>query len=108
MKSNMQNYLVQQYNDRGEKIFARQQHIFKDCVSQIKNKTESQRKTMITKILPRIALYKALLEDGCPELCSLFCDNDNILYDNLNNILFVRNGTIALGNKKCDFCFKRS
>lgn len=42
------------------------------------------------------------------ELCPAFCDSDHISYDPLApKIVFKRSGTIAYGNKVCDFCFEK-
>lgn len=187
MKMKMEEYLAKSYGNQGKSILANQQQILKKCINQIKEKSESQRKTMIKKILPRIALYKALLienrtkeeairivgdylvfelsptakmyqrmdrsipfffllfkkvflnemksdawvsknynveknsfsfdivdclwyntcvENDCPELCVLFCNNDDLFYGNLFNTRFKRNGTIAKGSEKCDFHFE--
>jgi hypothetical protein len=48
------------------------------------------------------------IEYGCPELCTVFCKNDNIVFSGYEpKIYFKRNGTIAEGSKFCDFHFKR-
>jgi hypothetical protein len=42
------------------------------------------------------------------ELCIAFCESDHLSYDPLSpKIVFKRSGTIAYGNKVCDFCFKK-
>ena len=42
------------------------------------------------------------------ELCPAFCESDHIAYDPLSPvIMFKRTGTLALGNKVCDFCFEK-
>lgn len=44
---------------------------------------------------------------GCPELCPLFCKNDDIVLGGYKPaIVFERNETIAGGSNKCDFHFK--
>lgn len=40
---------------------------------------------------------------GVPELCNLFCTNDDIIYGNLPNVRFSRNGTLGRGAAVCDF-----
>ena len=49
--------------------------------------------------------HDACVENGCPELCCLFCDVDNITYDGLKKIGFSRTKTLGYGNDKCDFHF---
>lgn len=45
-------------------------------------------------------------ENGCPELCRLYCENDNIAFSGLlPKIRFVREGTIGEGAAFCDFRF---
>ncbi len=42
----------------------------------------------------------------CPELCPLFCANDEITLAGYSpNIMFERSGTIGRGQAKCDFHF---
>lgn len=43
---------------------------------------------------------------GCPELCQLYCENDNINFvDTSKYMRFERTKTLANGNKCCDFRF---
>lgn len=43
---------------------------------------------------------------GCPELCPLFCKNDDVVLAGLGpRIIFNRTGTLAEGNSCCDFHF---
>lgn len=51
-------------NDDAERIIGSQASIYEDCVKKITGKTPNQYKTLTKTILPRIALYKALLSDG--------------------------------------------
>jgi len=42
------------------------------------------------------------------ELCPAFCESDHVAYDPLSPVIeFKRTGTLALGNKVCDFCFEK-
>lgn len=51
----------------------------------------------------------ACVRYGCPELCSCFCDSDDIAYDNLHpKLLWHRTKTLGRGDDCCDFCFRRS
>jgi hypothetical protein len=41
------------------------------------------------------------------ELCGAFCQTDHTSYDPLTpGVIFKRKGTLAEGNKVCDFCFE--
>ncbi|MBR3157722.1 MAG: L-2-amino-thiazoline-4-carboxylic acid hydrolase [Atopobiaceae bacterium] len=42
-------------------------------------------------------------ELGVPELCNLFCTNDDIIYGDLPGIRFSRKGTLGRGAAVCDF-----
>ena len=78
-------------------------HIMKTTDLQ-KSNTEYNKKyynITITKCL----WHDACVENGCHELCRLFCDVDNITYDGLKKIGFSRTKTLGYGNDKCDFHF---
>ncbi len=47
--------------------------------------------------------HKYLTELGCPEINTLFCDNDVYTYGNLPNLKFTRTKTIGAGDDCCDF-----
>lgn len=64
----IRSFLVEAFgNDRGDALFGAQDKMLGTLMANTKNKTESQMKTLTQTILPRIALYKALLGDGIPE-----------------------------------------
>ena len=45
---------------------------------------------------------------GCPELCRVYCENDNIAFSGLlPRIRFQRSGTLGTGGDCCDFHFFR-
>ena len=58
-------------------------------------------------------LYRCLYWDvtqahGCPELCCVYCENDDVSFSGLlPKIRFVRAGTLAKGAACCDFHFCR-
>ena len=52
--------------DKGQELFDKQEMILDEIIKNIKDKSKNQRKTLIQTILPRIALYKAMLQDGLP------------------------------------------
>ncbi len=47
--------------------------------------------------------HKYLTELGCPEINTLFCDNDIYTYGNLPGLKFTRTKTIGAGDDCCDF-----
>ena len=61
-------FLIEQYGvEKGKKVFDKQEIKLNELIQNIKNKLENQRKTLIQTIFPRIALYKALTEEGLEE-----------------------------------------
>ncbi len=51
--------------------------------------------------------HTACVENGCPELCRLFCDVDDVTYGGLRKIGFSRTKTLGYGGDCCDFHFFR-
>ena len=51
--------------------------------------------------------HTACVENGCPELCRLFCDVDDVTYGGLRKIGFSRTKTLGYGGDCCDFHFYR-
>lgn len=56
----------------------------------------------------RVDIVRCLWHDackayGCPELCAMFCDSDDIMYGDLRRIGFARSGTLGKGADRCDF-----
>ncbi len=49
--------------------------------------------------------HTACVENGCAELCRLFCDVDDVTYGGLNKIGFTRTKTLGYGGDCCDFHF---
>lgn len=49
--------------------------------------------------------HTACVENGCAELCSLFCDVDDVTYGGLKKIGFTRTKTLGYGGDCCDFHF---
>ena len=186
----IQTFLVGEFGDkRGGTLCEAQEKILETLIGNMQGKTENQRKTLVHTILPRIALWKALLgsgltgedsdaamrkymldvvaakkhaatarlevipgffhvyrkvfltimkttdlqestvangkdsydititkclwhtacmENGCPELCPLFCDVDDVTYGGLRKISFHRTQTLGRGGNCCDFHFYRT
>lgn len=64
----IRSFLIEAFgNDRGDALFGAQDKMLGALIANTKNKSASQMKTLTQTILPRIALYKALLGDGIPE-----------------------------------------
>jgi hypothetical protein len=52
--------------------------------------------------------YEELQKRNAIELCKVFCESDHVSFDPLSpTIVFKRSGTLAYGNKVCDFCFEK-
>jgi len=49
--------------------------------------------------------HTACVENGCAELCRLFCDVDDVTYGGLKKIGFTRTQTLGYGGDCCDFHF---
>lgn len=72
MKIEQQNQIKKFLNEefgteRGQELFSKQGIILEEIIKNIKDKSENQKKTLIQTILPRIALYKAMQQDGLSE-----------------------------------------
>ena len=51
--------------------------------------------------------HTACVENGCENLCRLFCDVDDVTYGGLKKIGFTRTKTLGYGGDCCDFHFFR-
>lgn len=49
--------------------------------------------------------HTACVENGCAELCPLFCDVDDVTYGGLKKLGFTRTKTLGYGGDCCDFHF---
>ena len=180
-------FLAEEFGkEKGGALFERQEQILGTLIAKTKDKSKSRTEKLVQTILPRIALYKALSEDGfsendvyehmkkymldivaaekhsftakmeyvpgfypiyrniflkimrtadlwestqscgrdyfdvtvrkclwhtaceengCPELCRLFCDVDNVTYGGLKKLGFARTKTLGYGDDCCDFHF---
>ena len=180
-------YLVEEFGkDKGNKLFDKQEKKLNMLIENTKNKSKTQMKMLVQTILPRIALYKILseegfleektyecvrkymidkvaakkhsstakmesipgfysiysniflkimrktdlqesvqnheqdyfnvtitkclwhtacVENGCADLCRLFCDVDDVTYGGLRKIGFTRTKTLGYGGDCCDFHF---
>ena len=57
-------FLNEEFGIEGNILFTNQEEILNELIKNIKGKSENQRKTLIQVILPRIALYKAMLKEN--------------------------------------------
>lgn len=58
-------FLIEEFGvDKGNELFNKQEIILIELIKNTKNKSKNQMKTLIQTILPRIALYKAMLKYG--------------------------------------------
>lgn len=61
----VKSYLIEEFGpNKGNEIFDKQEKELYKIIKKTKDKTENQMKTLIQTILPRIALYKAMLKYG--------------------------------------------
>ena len=68
MKIEQQNQIREFLNEefgteKGKELFNKQEIILDEIIKNIKDKSENQKKTLVQTILPRIALYKAMLQN---------------------------------------------
>lgn len=53
-------------------------------------------------------LYKDLCDlYKCPELCTMFCDGDWLMFGDMKKLKFERKYTLGYGDELCDFKFTR-
>lgn len=69
--------------------------------------TQSRAKDSFDVTIQKCLWYTACAENGCAELCRLFCDADNVTYGGLAKIGFARTQTLGCGGDCCDFHFFR-
>ncbi len=55
--------------------------------------------------ITRCLWHTACVENGCENLCRLFCDVDDVTYGGLRKIGFTRTKTLGYGGDCCDFHF---
>lgn len=59
----IKDFLIEEFGiDTGNIVFDKQEKILNEIIKNVKGKSKNQRKTLIETILPRIALYKAMLK----------------------------------------------
>lgn len=50
---------------------------------------------------------RTLKELGCPEVCPVFCVQDEYSYKGMANCVFERSRTLGRGDDRCDFLYRR-
>lgn len=65
--------------------------------------TQTHGKDYFDITITKCLWHTACVENGCAELCSLFCDVDDVTYGGLRKIGFTRTQTLGYGGDCCDF-----
>ncbi len=71
----------------------------------LQESTQKSGKNFYDITITRCLWHTACAENGCPELCGLFCDVDDVTYGGLKKIGFSRTKTLGRGGDCCDFRF---
>ena len=71
----------------------------------LQESTQKSEKNFYDITITRCLWHTACAENGCPELCGLFCDVDDVTYGGLKKIGFSRTKTLGRGGDCCDFHF---
>lgn len=83
--------------------------IYRNIFLKIMRKTDLQKsiqekgKNYFNVTITKCLWHTACVENGCPNLCPLFCDVDDITYGGLKKIGFSRTKTLGYGGDCCDF-----
>lgn len=83
--------------------------IYRSIFLKIMRKTDLQKsnqekgKNYFNVTITKCLWHTACVENGCPNLCPLFCDVDDITYGGLKKIGFSRTKTLDYGADCCDF-----
>lgn len=60
---------------------------------------------IIRSIIQKTMVIVGAWKNDCAKLCHLFCDVDNVTYEELEKIGFTRTKTLGYGGDCCDFHF---
>ena len=83
--------------------------IYRNIFLKIMRKTDLQKsnqekgKNYFNVTITKCLWHTACVENGCPNLCPLFCDVDDITYGGLKKIGLSRTKTLGYGADCCDF-----
>ncbi len=69
----------------------------------LQESTQKAGKDYFDVTITKCLWHTACVENGCAELCSLFCDVDDVTYGGLKKIGFSRTQTLGYGGSCCDF-----
>ena len=69
--------------------------------------TQAHDKDHFEATITKCLWHTACVEAGCPALCRLFCDVDDVTYGGLKKLGFSRTKTLGYGENCCDFHFFR-
>lgn len=67
--------------------------------------TQAHDKDHFEATITKCLWHTACVEAGCPALCRLFCDVDDVTYGGLKKLGFFRTKTLGYGEACCDFHF---
>lgn len=67
--------------------------------------TQNSGKDFYDVTITKCLWHTACVENGCEELCRLFCDVDDVTYGGLKKIGFTRTKTLGYSGDCCDFHF---
>lgn len=67
--------------------------------------TQERGKNYFKATVKKCLWHDACTENGCEELCLLFCDVDDVTYGGLKKLGFKRTKTLGYGKNCCDFYF---
>ena len=70
--------------------------------------TQASGRNFFDASITKCLWHDACVENGCPELCPLFCDVDDVNYGGLAKMGFSRTKTLGYGGDCCDFHFFRT
>lgn len=73
----------------------------------LQESTQARGRDCFDVTIQKCLWHTACTECGCPELCCLFCDVDDVTYGGLKKIGFTRTQTLGYGGDCCDFHFFR-
>ena len=76
-------------------------------ITDLQQSRQAKGKDYFDVTITKCLWHTACVENGCGELCRLFCDVDDITYGGLKKIGFTRTKTLGYGGDCCDFHFFR-
>ncbi len=71
----------------------------------LQESTQREEKDSYDITITKCLWHTACVENGCEDLCRLFCDVDDVTYGGLKKIGFTRTTTLGYGGTCCDFHF---